>query len=78
DTFAHPAAAALDVPDLVFFGPTNPNTNGSFRDRDKIARFPMECGPCYKRECATARCMDAVVPADAAALALEMLKEENG
>ena len=77
DTFALQAACALDVPVVGIFGPTNPARNGPFRARDRTALFPMDCHPCYKRTCPSAKCMNAVEAGIVADLVQELL-EKNG
>jgi lipopolysaccharide heptosyltransferase I len=75
DTFALQAACALDVPVVGIFGPTNPVRNGPFRARDRTALFPMDCHPCYKRTCPSAKCMSAVEAGVVAGLVQEILEE---
>jgi lipopolysaccharide heptosyltransferase I len=77
DTFALQAACALDIPVVGIFGPTNPVRNGPFRARDRTAIFPMDCHPCYKRICPSAKCMSAVEAGVVADLVQEIL-EKNG
>jgi len=57
DTFALQAAAALSVPVVGLFGPTNPRRNGPFHPRDKVIFYEIECSPCYKRSCSTLDCL---------------------
>ena len=73
DTFALQAACALDVPVVALFGPTDPKRNGPFRDRDRTAQALMDCRPCWKRDCPTTPCMDAIAAADVAKLVTEVL-----
>jgi len=74
DTFALQAACALAVPVVGLFGPTNPRRNGPFRREDKTAYHPKDCGPCYKRECRRAECLDDISADEVAALALGRLR----
>jgi lipopolysaccharide heptosyltransferase I len=60
DTFALQAAAALSVPVVGLFGPTNPRRNGPFHPRDKVIFYKLECSPCYKRSCPTLDCLQAI------------------
>ncbi len=76
DTFALQAACALDVPVVGLFGPTSPERNGPFRDRDRAARPLTDCHPCWKRECPTTACMDAIAAADVAKLVAEVLDRD--
>jgi heptosyltransferase-2 len=51
-------AAALDIPLVAVFGPTNPHTTGPIGTKSKIVRIPVPCSPCLQPECATDhRCM---------------------
>jgi len=76
DTFALQAACALDVPVIGLFGPTDPKRNGPFRDRDRTAQLQMDCRPCWKRDCPTTACMDAITAADVAKLVREVLDRD--
>lgn len=44
-------AAALDVPTVAIFGPTNHKTTSPFSPVAKIVRHPVDCAPCMLREC---------------------------
>jgi len=44
-------AAALGVPLVTVFGPTNPVRTGPFGRMDSVLRLAMECSPCYSRQC---------------------------
>ncbi len=76
DTFALQAACALDVPVVGLFGPTDPKRNGPFRERDRTALAPMDCRPCWKRDCPTVACMSAVFAADVVELVREVLDRD--
>ena len=73
DTFALQAACALDVPVVGLYGPTDPKRNGPFRERDRTALAPVDCRPCWKRDCPTTVCMEAIKAADVAKLVTEVL-----
>jgi lipopolysaccharide heptosyltransferase I len=53
-------ASALGVPVLGLFGPSDPVRNGPFGDGDRVVTAAAPCGPCYKRKCARASCMDSI------------------
>ena len=53
-------ASALGVPVLGLYGPSDPVRNGPFRDADRVVYAAASCGPCYRRTCAGAWCMDAI------------------
>jgi heptosyltransferase-2 len=58
-------AAALGVPTLAIFGPTDPTATGPRGPRTAIARRPAPCAPCLRQECPTDhRCMTRVQVAD--------------
>jgi heptosyltransferase-2 len=44
-------AAALGTPLVALFGPTNWKETAPFGRRVRLAREPVECAPCKKREC---------------------------
>jgi lipopolysaccharide heptosyltransferase I len=53
-------AAAVGVPVLGLYGPSDPVRNGPFRDTDRVVAVAEPCGPCYKRSCARPPCMDSI------------------
>lgn len=54
-------AAALGVPVVAIFGPTDPALTGPYGKGVKvIVREQAECSPCRKRQCKDARCMGAI------------------
>ena len=76
DTFALQAACALDVPAVALFGPTDAKRNGPFRGRDRTAQAPMDCRPCWRRDCPTIACMGAISAADVGGLVREVLDRD--
>ncbi len=44
-------AAALGVPCVVVFGPTNPDRTGPYGPQHRIAKTNLPCRPCYSRVC---------------------------
>ncbi|MDD8027022.1 MAG: glycosyltransferase family 9 protein [Acidobacteriota bacterium] len=75
DTFALQAAAALNVPIVGLFGPTDPRRNGPFRDRDKIVHPELACSRCYKRACSEIECLKAITAGEVASRIEEALAE---
>jgi heptosyltransferase I len=73
DTFALQAAAALDVPIVGLFGPTDPRRNGPFLERDKVVHPELACSRCYKRACDTIECLKAITAGEVAARIEEAL-----
>jgi heptosyltransferase-2 len=54
-------AAALGVPLVAIFGPTDHATTSALADSARIVRHPVDCAPCLLRHCpADNRCMAAV------------------
>ncbi|MBI1783603.1 lipopolysaccharide heptosyltransferase II [Candidatus Sumerlaeota bacterium] len=51
DSGAMHVAAALGVPAVAIFGPTNWVTTAPFSSKSKIVRHPVECSPCMLRNC---------------------------
>lgn len=45
--------AALDVPTVSIFGPTDPGRNGAYGPRHSTAFKKLSCSFCYKRKCPT-------------------------
>jgi lipopolysaccharide heptosyltransferase I len=77
DTFALQAACALGVPVVALFGPTNPRRNGPFLDRDKVIYEAGECSPCYRRECSSPECLQAVSVEKVAAAVKELWERHD-
>jgi heptosyltransferase-2 len=58
-------AAALGVPIVAIFGPTDHTTTYPWAKQYRIVRKDLECAPCLKRQCPTDhRCMEAVSAED--------------
>ncbi|MEW5910110.1 MAG: glycosyltransferase family 9 protein [Thermodesulfobacteriota bacterium] len=60
DTGPMHLAAALGIPVIALFGPTAPWRTGPFGEGHRILRSGLPCSPCFKRECDSIRCMDAI------------------
>jgi ADP-heptose:LPS heptosyltransferase len=75
DTGPMHIAAALNVPLVALFGSTSPELTGPLSDQAVIIRHPVECSPCFLRECPIDfRCMTSVtVDAVANAVAAKLL-----
>ncbi|MEW6199729.1 MAG: lipopolysaccharide heptosyltransferase II [Planctomycetota bacterium] len=44
-------AAALDKPLVALFGPTSPARTGPYSPAARVISLPLECAPCYRRQC---------------------------
>jgi ADP-heptose:LPS heptosyltransferase len=53
-------ASALGTPVLGLYGPSDPVRNGPFWPSDRVVTAAVPCGPCYKRNCTKAPCMDSI------------------
>lgn len=75
DSGAMHVAAALGVPTVAIFGATDPEATGPVGPAVRIVREPVECSPCFLRECPIDhRCMQRVSPERVAREARELLK----
>jgi heptosyltransferase-2 len=67
-------AAALGVPLVAVFGPTDWRETAPWGTRTRLVREPVECAPCGLRECPIDhRCMRRVTVDRVAGAALEMM-----
>jgi len=73
DSFPLHAASALSIPVVGIFGPTNPNRNGPFNKKDKIAFSELGCSYCYKHTCDKLDCLKRIKPSEVARLCRELL-----
>ncbi len=60
DTGPMHLAAALNVPLVALFGPSNPRRTGPYRGT--VIRQPVSCSPCNLKHCTAPVCMDAITP----------------
>ena len=57
-------AAALGVPLVTPFGPTNPVRTGPYGRMETVIQLDLVCRPCYSRTCSHQSCMKWVTPPD--------------
>lgn len=57
DTGPMHLAAAVGARVVALFGPTAPWRTGPYGEAHAVARVPVECSPCFKRQCDNIRCM---------------------
>ncbi len=57
-------AAALDIPTVAIFGPTDPLKTGPYRWKTKshlaVVSSGLQCSPCRKKTCRSSECMDGI------------------
>ena len=74
DSGAMHIAAALGVPSVTVFGPTDETATGPVGPKARLVREPVECSPCLKRECPIDhRCMTRVTPERVAFEAIQLI-----
>ena len=74
DSGAMHIAAALGVPSVTVFGPTDETATGPSGANARLLREPVECAPCLKRECPIDhRCMTRVTAETVAREALRLI-----
>lgn len=78
DTGPAHIGAALNIPTLVIFGPTNPLTTYPMSDNAEIIRHAPDCAPCMLRDCPIDhRCMTAITPEDVFARASILMAQRR-
>ena len=55
-------AAAMDVPFVALFGPTDPRRHLPPAKKFVLIRKDLPCSPCYKPKCQTKKCMELIKP----------------
>jgi len=73
-------AAALDVPLIALFGPTDPNTTSPWCQRHRLLRMEgLYCSPCMQRECGEGHhlCMEGISTEDVFDACSELLGDED-
>ncbi len=55
-------AASVGTPVVALFGPTDPARTGPYGSCHTIITRDMDCRPCFKRQCASKRCMTEITP----------------
>jgi len=75
DSGAAHAAAALDIPVVAIFGPTDPILTAPVFRRGKIIRAQCDCAPCFDayQGCADHRCLEKIEPRTVAAAVADLL-----
>ncbi len=55
-------AAAVGVPVIALFGPTDPARTGPYGTGHTIIRAGLSCSPCLLKKCPTKKCMEEIMP----------------
>jgi ADP-heptose:LPS heptosyltransferase len=66
DTGPMHVAAALGVPVVALFGPTDPRFTGPYDQLENVLRIELPCAPCFKSYCTWKKpieCLVAITPA---------------
>lgn len=58
DTGPMHIAAALKIPVIAIFGPTNPVRTGPYGKNNIIVTAGVSCAPCYRKSCRDMKCMN--------------------
>lgn len=72
-------AAALGVPVLAVFGPTDPGRTGPYGNHHRVVGAGVDCRPCHRRECAlaTTHCLERVSASQVLEVAEAMLDSQE-
>lgn len=75
DTGPMHMAAALGVPLLAIFGPTDPKRTGPYGSRQRVITSGVPCRPCFDKTCKLGhtKCLEEITTETVADAALEML-----
>ncbi|MBI3583848.1 MAG: lipopolysaccharide heptosyltransferase II [Nitrospinae bacterium] len=71
-------AAAVGTPIVAIFGSTDPSETSPLCDKYKIVRRPVDCSPCWKRECPTDhKCMELISVSDVMDAVKELISSHD-
>jgi heptosyltransferase-2 len=78
DTGPMHIAEAFGVPLVAIFGPTDPRVTAPFENDGTLVRHPVECSPCFLRECPIDhRCMQGITVEMVVDAAMKQVKVEK-
>ena len=80
DTGPMHVAAALGIPVVALFGPTNPRFTGPYGQLENVLRIELPCAPCFKSYCTWKKPMECLVditPAKVFEFAVKKLGNRN-
>ena len=78
DTGPMHVAAALDIPLIALFGPTDPHSTGPYGQIENVMRIDLPCSPCFKHHCTwrnPMECLNAMTPEMVFQFAQKKLKD---
>jgi heptosyltransferase-1 len=78
DTGLIQVAAALDVPTVAIYGPTDPALTGPIGPRVRVVQSKVDCWPCRERRCEHWECMRELRPETVCEAAAELLDVRMG
>jgi len=70
-------AAALGVPLVTLFGPTNPVRTGPYGRPLNVLRLDLPCSPCYSRKCVHRSCLQWLTPEAVIDLVASQLRQQT-
>ncbi|MBR3688153.1 MAG: glycosyltransferase family 9 protein, partial [Lentisphaeria bacterium] len=70
-------AAALGVPVVAMFGPTDPALTGPYCDKKSVFVPEIACNRCFLRYCKDSRCHASIDPEAVAEASFKLLTERN-
>ncbi len=68
--------AALNIPTVAIFGPTDPIRNGPYGNNHTIIHKNLACSGCYKRRCKTMECMKGITVEEVYKAVKEMMGDK--
>jgi heptosyltransferase I len=80
DTGPMHVGAALNLPVVALFGPTDPRRTGPYNGRHEILRHPLPCAPCMKDTChhqPFLECLTAITPQQVARVVMAFLDKKR-
>ena len=68
-------ASATGTKTVAIFGPTDPRRTGPYNGQARVATLNLYCSPCFKRNCASCRCLKELSPEAVTHICLEQLQQ---